>query len=500
MFTSPLEALFRSADQDLITEVFVIAILAAFLFAVGLAVARRARRFVAYAPALLTTLGILGTFTGIFCGLLNFDTAHIDTSIPALLAGMKMAFLTSVLGIMATVLFKVIEATLPVAKEVVKRDEVTPRDVYEAISSQGAELRALAKAIGGETEGSLVGQVKLMRSDLRDFQSQNAERQREFAEKLWAQLRDFADMMSRSATEQVINALKEVIVEFNNRLTEQFGDNFKRLDESVKKLVDWQAEYRKQLEEMIDLYGEGVQAIDATRVAVEGIRSETGRIPEDMRALAGVLEVNQHQIAELNRHLEAFSEMRDAAVAAVPQIQHQVEDVATQLREGAERMHKVMVEGATEFAESVTRTNAGLTSMAGEIANTSESIAAEVEAVLHKLQTSTDRIQNGVATIISDAMAGAEAAARDMSTSTQRTSEDILEAVRVNADKAIGSVEASIEAALKNAAEGINKQFDAANEATRRTLEAAFSDMGSALASVVEHIRTVLDRSRSRVA
>src|SRR5690606_38022423 len=198
MFTSPLEALFRSADQDLITEVFVIAILAAFLFAVGLAVARRARRFVAYAPALLTTLGILGTFTGIFCGLLNFDTAHIDTSIPALLAGMKMAFLTSVLGIAATVLFKIIESLLPVPREVTKRDEVTPRDVFDAISSQTVEVRSLVKSIGGDTEGSLVGQIKLMRSDLRDFQTESAANHREFADKLWAQLREFADMMSRS--------------------------------------------------------------------------------------------------------------------------------------------------------------------------------------------------------------------------------------------------------------------------------------------------------------
>src|SRR5690606_19548388 len=207
---------------------------------------------------------------------------------------------------------------------------------------------ALAKAIGGETEGSLVGQAKLMRSDLRDFQSQNAERQREFAEKLWAQLRDFADMMSRSATEQVINALKEVIVEFNTRLTEQFGENFKRLDESVKKLVDWQAEYRQQMEQMIELYGEGVRSIDSTKIAVEGIRSEASRIPEDMRALAGVLEVKQHQITELNRHLEAFTQVRDAAVAAVPQIQAQVDDVGRQLRDGAEKMRTVMLEGATE--------------------------------------------------------------------------------------------------------------------------------------------------------
>jgi len=499
MFTAPLESAFRSANPDAITEIFVVAILGVFVLAVALAVARKARRFIAYAPALLTTLGILGTFTGIFCGLLNFDTAHIDTSIPALLAGMKMAFLTSVLGIAATVLFKIIESLLPVPRDVSRRDEVTPRDVFEAISSQTVEIRSLVKSIGGDTEGSLVGQIKLMRSDLRDFRSETATSHREFADKLWAQLREFADMMSKSATEQVINALREVIVDFNTRLTEQFGENFKRLDESVKKLVDWQAEYRQQMEQMIALYGEGVRSIDSTKIAVEGIRSETGRIPEDMRALAGVLEVNQHQISELNRHLEAFTKMRDAAIAAVPQIQMQVEDVGNQLREGAERMRIVMLEGATEFSESVTSTNAGLTKMAGEIANGSDSIAAEVEGVLNKLQTSTDRIQNGVATIIADAMAGAETAARDMSTSTQRASAEILEAVRDSTDKAVRGVETGVESALSTAAEGVHKQFEMAHEATRQALDVAFRDMGSALASVVAHIRREFDDSSSRV-
>lgn len=500
MFSSSLEAVFRGADQDLITEVFVVGILLTFAIVVGLAVTRKARRLVAYAPALLTTLGILGTFTGIFCGLLNFDTAQIDASIPELLAGMKMAFLTSVLGISATVLFKVVEAVLPVANEVVKRDQVTPRDVYEAISRQGEQLQALTKAIGGDTEGSLVGQIKLMRSDLRDSQAESAARQREFAEKLWAQLRGFADMMSKSATEQVINALKEVIVEFNQRLTEQFGDNFKRLDESVKKLVDWQAEYRGQLEEMIKLYGVGVQAIDATRVAVESIGAETGRIPENMRALAGVLETNQHQISELNRHLDAFAKMRDAAVAAVPQIQHQVEEVATQLRDGAERMHKIMLEGATEFADSVGRTNSGLSSMAREIASTSEAIAEEVETVLQKLQTSTDRIQSGVATTIATAMEGAQAAVKDMSTSTQQTSAEILEMIRKSTDHAIRGVEVSVESALRSAAEGVNKQFELANEGMRQALDVAFRDMGTALASIVGHIRREFDGNVRRVA
>ncbi|RMD63219.1 hypothetical protein D6833_05875, partial [Candidatus Parcubacteria bacterium] len=48
-----------------------------------------------------------------------------------------------------------------------------------------------------------------------------------FAKDLWRQMESFGEMLSKSATEQVINALKDVISDFNQNLTEQFGDNFK---------------------------------------------------------------------------------------------------------------------------------------------------------------------------------------------------------------------------------------------------------------------------------
>ncbi|WP_461381994.1 hypothetical protein [Devosia indica] len=55
------------------------------------------------APNLMTTLGVLGTFTGIFLGLVNFDVTDINASVPQLLAGMKIAFITSIAGMGAAI-------------------------------------------------------------------------------------------------------------------------------------------------------------------------------------------------------------------------------------------------------------------------------------------------------------------------------------------------------------------------------------------------------------
>jgi hypothetical protein len=58
-------------------------------------------------PSILVAIGILGTFTGIFIGLLNFDVNQIDTSLPHLLSGLKTAFFTSILGLILSSWIKV---------------------------------------------------------------------------------------------------------------------------------------------------------------------------------------------------------------------------------------------------------------------------------------------------------------------------------------------------------------------------------------------------------
>jgi hypothetical protein len=55
--------------------------------------------FVAITPSSLSTLGLLGTFVGILLGLAQFKVHAINESVPILLDGMKIAFSTSVAGI-----------------------------------------------------------------------------------------------------------------------------------------------------------------------------------------------------------------------------------------------------------------------------------------------------------------------------------------------------------------------------------------------------------------
>lgn len=480
-------------------------------------------KVVEIAPTMMTSIGILGTFIGIVIGLFAFDPSHVDESIRGLLGGLRTAFVTSVVGMGCTMYFKWWDAKqIPIVDSLNSAPEsVGPKEIYGILRKQNDHLSLLVQAIGGGEENSLVGQMKLMRTDVIDFRSSHQRAQQSFEEKLWSQLQAFSEMLSKSATQQVIEALKEVITDFNHNLTEQFGDNFKRLDESVKKLVDWQAEYRGQLERMITLYDQGVQSIDTTRAAVVDIKDKTARIPGDMQALSSVLNVNQHQIQELSRHLEAFVAMRLQAVQAVPEIQHKLEEVGLKLREGAEKMNRIILEGATEFGSNVSNVSAQMLSMAGEVANKTDGISHELTNAMEKVEQNSDRIKNGISEAVQVAMQAVQSSvdqaskasmtsvaetsramalavkqtsqemidgSRSSSEETQKAVEATLSTLRQTVERGLGGVEKQISEAVGRTGEAVNVQLRAVDQALEKQLNTALSQLGSALATIANHL------------
>ena len=180
MLSDLVESFFRNTNASSITELFLLAIVAVFIAAFILGAMGRGKRFTDYTATLLTSIGILGTFAGIVIGLLVFDTANIDGSIPALLEGLKTAFITSVAGMFSAVLFSLLNAVI--FSELTARRQkklsaenieqgVQPEHIYKAMQAQYKALVNIYKGLSGNEEGSLVGQFKMLRADMAPLQN-----------------------------------------------------------------------------------------------------------------------------------------------------------------------------------------------------------------------------------------------------------------------------------------------------------------------------------------
>jgi DNA anti-recombination protein RmuC len=278
--------------------------------------------------SIVTTLGILGTFTGITYGLFFFDPTDIENSMPPLLNGLKIAFVTSIMGIAAAVFLK--SVTLNVRRKSVEAQQVSGAtiddlasllgDIHAAQTKEGDftrnSLSSIEKALTGEGDTTVVSQLKFLRTEFGDKQNQ-----------LLKAFQEFANDMAENNAKALIEALESVMRDFNAKINEQFGDNFKRLNEAVEKILIWQDQYRQQMDELAKEFRLAADSIEGSRTSLETIATHSDRISRNAELLEPILTGLQDSQNSLERNLSAFSELADNAKSAFPTIESRLDDL-----------------------------------------------------------------------------------------------------------------------------------------------------------------------------
>ena len=161
------------------------------------------RRNTALGPTFLTTLGIFFCFTGIAWGLLNFDAGDVRYSIPRLLEGIRTSFWASVAGIFWALTIKARLAIWGDAKLAVTQTNqpgATLNDVAEY-------LARLNSALAGKEDSTLLGQIKLLRSDS-NYR----------LDRLNATFEAYSEKIAEANSRALVQALQTVVRDFNIRV------------------------------------------------------------------------------------------------------------------------------------------------------------------------------------------------------------------------------------------------------------------------------------------
>ena len=374
--------------------------------------------------------------------------------------------------------------------------------VETKLDEQTRLLAATRDAVAGAEESSLAGQMKLLRTDLADQHRDDRQAFDAFADHLREQLKEVAQMLSKAATEQIVDALRQVIVDFNEKITEQFGDNFQRLDDSVQKLVEWQEHYREQLAQLHALYDQSVQSITKIDASVAHIAESSSSIPASMEKLADIVETARHQLADLERHLDAFVQMRDRAVEAVPQMQAHVEETT--------RTVAASVDTASEHYKEL-------------LANSDSYIQAQDEKAHELLKTFTDageRIQRDLQAEHLQLLQGLDVYTKeqdkmmretlaiftDVSERIQRNTQTVQQEVADSIQQMQSQLETSVNEVLgaqnqaigqgverlhehmrqsaSRTGEAVNAQLEALDQLMNQEIERVMNEMGGALAQI----------------
>ena len=361
------------------------------------------------AASILTVVGVLGTFIGIYIGLQNFNPEALQNSIKDLLNGLKIAFSTSIVGIGSSLLLKgiisplvqtlekkedqdpveeVINKFVLALKDVERENNLSSKldDLTEAIKEESETTRNVLQGMIGTVDGNPVsfgnlytsiteGQSKTLtqletltetisdkhdliiasqanegsetRKTLANMQSELTDRQN----KAFIQLRELtktvsyehnqlrkefenfsknvAESITELATKELISSLTKVIDQFNTQLSTQFGDNFKQLNEAVGKTVEWQKQYRQNMDKLADEFRLAAKSIDDSRDSLKNIADSSSTIAAKSGSIVTSSAKLEPILHTLNDQLGAFSDLRQKANDAFPIIEGRLDALTT---------------------------------------------------------------------------------------------------------------------------------------------------------------------------
>jgi phage shock protein A len=321
-------------------------------------------------PSIFTTAGIFFTFLGIAEGLYEFNPQRIDASIPTLLDGLKTAFIASVVGVGAALSLKLRYAIVGAGQSNpgVKKIGATVDDLH-------SQLLNVQHSMVGSDESTLISQLKLTRQDTNDRLDALSRSQAAFMQKL-----------IEGNSNALITALQEVIRDFNTKITEQFGDNFKQLNEAVGAMLAWQARYREQVSEMIDQQARVAQNMEIAASRYETLVSNAENFRMVAQGLGDLLGELAGQRSQIVHSLEALGKLLEKASDGLPKIETKIIQLTEQITFGVKQNQDEMTRSLRDSAATL---QASIADIRNLLLESTQSANAQINDHLRSLADKT---------------------------------------------------------------------------------------------------------------
>ena len=248
-------------------------------------------------PGVMTGLGILGTFVGLSLGLQNFNTgttAQITGSIEPLMNGIKVAFHTSIYGMVFSLVF----------------NYVYKRRLDDAEAALNMFLRNFRKYVLPDTEKEGVNKLIELQKEqtkaiiaLSEALTVNLpEGLKTYIEPRLDHLDDTINSFSRVATRNQMDQLERVVDRFLTEMNNNLGSSFANLSKVVNQSLYLQEANEAQLKE---IYNKNAEAADGMEKTVD----EMNQVAERLKEVSTTVEKYVKEVRTLEAQIAAARRM-----------------------------------------------------------------------------------------------------------------------------------------------------------------------------------------------
>ncbi len=327
-------------------------------------------RFWNSVPALLVGVGILGTFVGLVWGLIPFSgidfaqTSKIQEAIKNLLSGVSTAFVTSVWGMLTSLLFNGLE------KWRVGSMSGTLADLQQALD----QLFTLTtqEEISFRQEDELAQQTQALKS----FSTDLADRIKIAMDNIMSERLDNLDQGLTQLHDQSARSSQEIVQELHN-VPEALGDAIaKQLEPTFNDLNTAVEELRREKEE---------SSTDAIQQLVEEFqKSLSGSTTTQMETLA-------ETVGKASESLITLPEQLASMMVGVQEQVNQTHGLLSKTSQSQAEQMKNMMEGMlSAFQEAIDTHQAGLSKTTDSVNEEMKQIANDIRNLLESAANRTD--------------------------------------------------------------------------------------------------------------
>lgn len=278
-------------------------------------------------PSVFPTLGILCTALGITIGIWSFDAKDIQSSIPQLLGGLKLAFIATILGIVGLIIFQ--KWTSIIQKQIdddpnrptKETDELTAISnltfaVEQLNKDNKVEFEKLISSFGNELELKVSAKLSTLENEIINLQKAANENQKANSEG------------HNQIITETTKSKKDVVEQLKEFRKEQ-KETAEKANSNTSEIITAMGTNNKLVSKKFDEFTE-LLAKNNTEALVEVMKTATEQFNNQMRELIDRLV--QENFAELNSSVQNLNNWQKENKEQIAKLTSQFIDVSENLQ------------------------------------------------------------------------------------------------------------------------------------------------------------------------
>lgn len=416
----------------------------------------------------MTGLGILGTFIGLSFGLQNFSTGTADEiaeSIAPLMDGIKVAFHTSIYGMVFSLCFNyVYKKKLDEANNAID----TFLDMYQRYVMPDTQNDSINMLLTYEKQ-----QADNMSSMADTIGEQIAQKISEAMSPQFERMNETISNFANVASQSQVEGIGILVDKFVSDMNQSLGDNFKELGKVIEETCDWQKQNGAYMQEILEKIGGMTHNIqEINELSGRTVETLAGYV-EQIEKLQGIINDN---FMSVNLQMEANSQMIEKQQGYI--------DILVEYEKNISEFSSQFTKDMVEQIESLQR-------MESEI---SSSTKENIDAITKKSEECTSTIAEVAKKEIQDIMNLSNSATGDM----DRAAQELARVSQQLNGQLLNSLNTTFDAFDKNLADitrhlsGTIAEVDSTTERVPQVVSAAYEGMEKSLTKMQDDLENLV--------